>query len=162
MKHTTFPKISLLSLSAVIVWSLPLCAADEIRVHWNEVCRAAGGNQLTIKTTDGGTVSGYCLSVNVDEIAVSTNDQRVVRITRKTLSRIDMQRSQNEGHQLRALGRGLHSGLRKEFELRLSPFAPLGIVALPATVAWGAVAAPFCVIGDLTHRTSRTQEIKVI
>src|SRR5580698_1057351 len=159
MKHTTFARIRLLSLSALIVWGLPLYAADEIRVHWNELCEAAGNNQLTIRTTDGGTVTGYCLSVNVDEIAVTTSDQRVIRIARKTLSRIDLQRLQNDGHQLRALGRELHSGLRKELDLLLSPFAPLGIVALPATVAWGAVAAPFCVVGDLTHRTRRTQEI---
>jgi hypothetical protein len=73
-----------------------------------------------------------------------------------------VQRSKNDGHQLSALGRNVQKGLRQGFEWLLSPYAPLGIVAVPATVAWGAVAAPFCLLGDLTHKASRTREIKVI
>jgi hypothetical protein len=122
----------------------------------------AGGKQLTIQTVDGSTVDGYCLSINVDEIAITTKDQRIVRIARKTLSRIHVQRSQNDGHQLRALGRGIHKGLRKEVDWLFSPYAPLGIVAVPATLAWAAVSAPFCLLGDLTHANSGTREIKVI
>jgi hypothetical protein len=162
MTHTILASIRFLSLSAVIVSGLPLCAADEIQVHWNEVCRAAAGNRLTIKTVNGDTVDGYCLSINVDEIAVTTKDQQVVRVARRALSRIDVQRSKNDGHQLSALGRNVQKGLRQGFEWLLSPYAPLGIVAVPATVAWGAVAAPFCLLGDLTHKASRTREIKVI
>jgi hypothetical protein len=37
----------------------------------------------------------------------------------------------------------------------------LGIVAVPAALAWRAVSAPFCLLGDLTY-TAGTQEIKVI
>jgi hypothetical protein len=80
MTHTILASIRFLSLSAVIVSGLPLYAADEIQVHWNEVCRAAAGNRLTIKTVNGDTVDGYCLSINVDEIAVTTKDQQVVRV----------------------------------------------------------------------------------
>jgi hypothetical protein len=43
----------------------------------------------------------------------------------------------------------------------LSPWAPIGLAAVPVLLAWDAVAAPFCLIGDLTHRDSDTQ-IKVI
>lgn len=158
MTHTTLKTLTLLAA----VWSFPLYAADAIQAHWNEVCRAAGGNQLTITTFGGTTVEGYCLSVSIDEITVTTTNQRVVRIARKTLSRIEVQRSQNNGHQLIALGRGVHAGLRTGVGWLLSPYAPLGIVAVPVTLAWGAVAAPFCALADLTHRTSHTQEIQVI
>jgi hypothetical protein len=162
MTHTTLASIRFLLFSGVMVSALPLYAADEIQVHWIEVCRAAGGKRLTIKTFNGETVDGYCLSINVDEIAVTTKDQQIVRIARRALSRIDVQRSKNDGHQLSALGRGVHKGLRQGFQWLLSPYAPLGIVAVPATVAWGAVAAPFCLLADLTHKTSGTREIKVI
>ena len=158
MTHTTLTKIRFLSLPAVIVFALPLHADDSIQVRLNEVCKVADGNRLTISTSTGERVEGYCMSINVDEIAVTTRDQRVVKIARKALSRIDMQRSKNDGHQLRLLGRGLRQG----FGLLLSPMAPLGLAIVPPMLAWGAVAAPFCIIGDLTHQANRTQEIKVI
>jgi hypothetical protein len=95
-------------------------------------------------------------------MAVSTKDKGIVKIARATVSRIDMQRSKNNGHQLRALGKGLRQGLKQEFQWLLSPTAPLGIVAVPATLAWGVVAAPFCLLGDLANRGHATQQIKVI
>jgi len=162
MAHTASTSIRFLPLLTLAIWSLPIRAAEQIQVHWNEVCTAAGGKQLTIQTVDGGSVNGYCMSISVDEIAITTKDQRVVRIARKTLSRIDVQRSKNDGHQLRALGHGVHKGLKRQFGWLLSPYAPLGIVGLPATLAWGAVSAPFCLLGDLTHTPGSTQEIKVI
>jgi hypothetical protein len=163
MTHTTFPKIRLLSLPAVVFLTLPLFAANEKKVHWNDVCRAAEGNSITVKTSTGETVDGYCMSINVDEMAVRTKSQQVVRIARKTLSRIDVARPQDEGHQLRALGRNMNQGLHTGFKWLFSPRAPLGIVAIPATLVYGAVATPFCILGDLTQdSTSTTVEIKVI
>jgi hypothetical protein len=35
------------------------------------------------------------------------------------------------------------------------------LVVIPATVAWGAMAAPFCLLGDLADSGPETQEIKV-
>src|SRR5579872_7340804 len=113
MTHTPWSNIRLLSLSAVLALTLPVHAADEIRVHWNEVCAAADGKRLTISTVDGDTVSGYCMSINVDEIAVNTADHGMVKIARKALSRIDVQRSKNDGHQLWRLGRGVRTGLHQ-------------------------------------------------
>jgi hypothetical protein len=37
----------------------------------------------------------------------------------------------------------------------------LGLVAIPATVAWGAVAAPFCLLGDLGDNGPVTQDVKI-
>ena len=162
MTHTTAKNIQFLSLSALIVLAAPLRADDGIQVRWIEVCRVAEGKQLTIKTLNGDTVAGYCMSINVNEIAVNTKDKKVVKIARTTLSRIDMERKKNQGHQLRSLGNGVRTGLRKGFEWLLSPSAPLAIVAVPVTLAWGAVAAPFCLIGDLTYKAGDMQQIKVI
>src|SRR5216684_613030 len=84
-------------------------------------------------------------------------EQLVRQVARAALSRIRMQRSKNE-HQLRSLGRGLRWG----FEVLLSPYAPLGLAVVPPMLAWGAGAAPFCLLGDLIHQETGSREIKVI
>jgi hypothetical protein len=56
----------------------------------------------------------------------------------------------------------MHEGLRQGFEWLFSPYAPLGMVVVPGTVAWGAVAAPFCLLGDLNDKLAGRREIKVI
>jgi len=157
MTHTHLASIRLLTLSAVMAWTLPLHAAEHIEAHWSEVCRVADGHRLTITTTNGDTVDGYCNSINADEMAVTTKDRGIVKVARTALSRIQMQRSQN-GHQLSSLGKSLKWG----FDVLLSPHAPFGLVVLPPMLAWGAVAAPFCLLGDLIHQESGSQEIKVI
>ena len=40
--------------------------------------------------------------------------------------------------------------------------APVGVVAVPATLAWGIVAAPFCLLSDLADEANGVEEIKVI
>jgi hypothetical protein len=160
MKNITFD-IRFLVVSAVMAWSLPLMAAGQIEVSWTEVCNVAGARQLKITTANGETVEGYCLSINMDQIAVTTKDQRVVKITRAALSRIQM-RGERKSHQLSSLGRGMREGLRQGFEWLLSPCAPLGLVVVPGTLAWGAVAAPFCMLGDLKEKVEGGQVIKVI
>ena len=40
--------------------------------------------------------------------------------------------------------------------------APLGLVAVPATLAWAATAAPFCVLGDLVHKAMPDREVKLL
>jgi hypothetical protein len=37
---------------------------------------------------------------------------------------------------------------------------PAAVVAIPATLAWGAVSAPFCLLGDLKAKLKGMQEIK--
>jgi hypothetical protein len=160
MKNITFD-IRFLVVSAMMVWTLPLHAADQIEVSWSEVCNVVGGNQLRITTGNGDTVEGYCMSINVDQIEVATKDHKVVRVARKALSRIQMRRSRNS-HQLSSLGHGMRTGLRQGFEWLFSPCAPLGLVVVPGTLAWGAVAAPFCLLSDLKDKVKGGKEIKVI
>jgi hypothetical protein len=107
-------------------------------------------------------VDGYRLSINVDQIAVTAENRRVVKIAHAALSRIEMSRSRNTHQQLRSLGRGMRTGLRQGTDWLLSPYAPLGLVVVPGTLAWGAVAAPFCLVGDLKNKVKGRQEIKVI
>ncbi len=115
---------------------------------------------MLVTTANGDKIEGTCVSVNVDEIAVTTRDHKVVKIARQTLAKLQLQRK--KGHQLRALRNGMHTGLQSGFDAIFSPYAPAGLVMVPATLAWGAVAAPFCLLGDLGSLMAGTQEIKPI
>jgi hypothetical protein len=147
-------------LAAAMISSLPLHADGPLQVSWNQVCRVAERRELLVTTVNDGKIEGTCVSINVDEIAVMTKDHKVVKIARQTLSKLELQRK--KGHQLRALGNGMHEGLRMGFGALFSPWAPAGIVAVPGTLVWGAIAAPFCLVGDLAAKVKGTQEIKPI
>jgi hypothetical protein len=137
-----------------------LQAADPIQVPWERVCSAAQGNQLTLTTTGGNTVDGYCVAVSVNEVSVRTKDKSVVKIARATLSRLQMHRP-NSGHQVSTLGSQFHKGMTKELDWLLSPHAALGIVTIPPTLAWGAVTLPFCALGDLKDKLAGAREIQI-
>jgi hypothetical protein len=153
MKHT-------LSLFAVGVLATlaPLRAAD-VQTRWDNLCRFAGTRQLNVTTSDGTTVSGSCTSTDADALSLSSN-QRIVKIARSTLTRIQMYQPGN-GHHLADLGSGMSKSFRMGFGWLFSPAAPLGLVTIPATIAWGAVAAPFCLLGDMGDNGPVTQDIKV-
>ena len=136
----------------------PLHAA-ELKAPWNDLCRVAAGHQLNVTTSDGNTISGSCTSTDADALSLNSN-QRIVKIARSTLSRIQMYQPGN-GHHLADLGDGMSKSFRRGFGWLFSPAAPLGLVAIPATVAWGAVAAPFCLLGDMGDNGPVTQDIKV-
>ena len=159
MKHTILFGIRLTMFWSVLAWALPVHAADDIHARWNDLCRVAGSHQLNVTTTDGIITKGTCASTNDSEIALTAN-QRVVKIARSTLTRIQMYQPGN-GHHLADLGSGMSKSFSKGFGWLFSPAAPLGLVAIPATVAWGAVSAPFCLLGDLGDNGPTTQEIKV-
>jgi hypothetical protein len=159
MKHTISFAIRLTMFWSVLAWALPAHAADDIHARWNDLCRVAGSHQLNVTTTDGIITKGTCASTSDSEIALTAN-QRVVKIARSTLTRIQMYQPGN-GHHLADLGSGISKSLSKGFGWLFSPAAPLGLVAIPATVAWGAVSAPFCLLGDLGDNGPTTQEIKV-
>jgi hypothetical protein len=160
MKNTIFLGIRLASFWAVLAWTLPAHAADDIHSKWTDLCHVAGRRQLNVTTSDGKTVSGSCTSTDADGLSLNSN-QRVVKIARSTLTRIQMYDPGN-GHHLADLGDGMYKSFRKGFGWLFSPAAPLGLVAIPATVAWGAVSAPFCVLGDLGSDGPVTRDVKVI
>jgi hypothetical protein len=90
-------------------------AADPPGVQWSQVCRVAGNRELSITTQSGETVQGYCTRINVDEIAVITNDHRPVNIARSALAHIRVRRAMTKGHQLASLGKGMSGGLKTGF-----------------------------------------------
>jgi len=158
MTHTHFRIIA-----AAGLFSLTLRAADAIEVHWDHLCAAADGKKLSIARSDGSTVEGYCMSINVNEVLIRTPDRGMVKIARSTLSRLHM--SGEKKHHLASLGKGFDKGLRKGFNWLLSTHALLGVVTIPATVGWGAFSLPFCALGDLKDKMSDPEhvtEIKVI
>ena len=150
------------TVAVLIAAGLETGRAEPISVPWNKVCSVAGERELSITTQRGETVQGVCLKINVDEIAVTTKDHCVVKIARSALARIRVQRASTNGHALAALGRGMLTGLRSGFGWLFSPAAPLGIVAVPGTLAWGAVAAAFCLVGDLHYKIRGSEEFKVL
>ena len=134
----------------------PLHAAD-IQVRWDRLCDVAGIRQLNVTTSDGKTVSGSCTSTDVDALSLNS-DQRIVKIARSTLTRIQMY--QPGAHRLADLGNGMSKSFRMGFGWLFSPAAVLGLVIIPATVAWGAVAAPFCLLGDIGNNGPVTRDIR--
>jgi len=148
-----------LAFSAVMACSLPLFAADTEETQWKDLCAVANGRELIIKTDTGDTVTGYCSTISIDAIDIMTKDRRIVTIARKGLSRIQIHRT--KGHQLQSLGRGIQTGLRQGSDWLFSPAALAGIVTIPATLAWGAVSAPFCLLADLRYHLADQKEIKV-
>jgi|HubBroStandDraft_4_1064222.scaffolds.fasta_scaffold649835_1 hypothetical protein len=158
MKHTIFPGIRLMIFSAALAWTLPAHAADDIHARWIDLCSVAGSHQLNVTTSDGQTVSGSCNSTDADGLSLSAN-QRIVKIARSTLTRIQMY--EPGPHHLADLGDGMSKSFRRGFGWLFSPAAALGLVTIPATVAWGAVAAPFCLLGDLGDTGPVTRDVKI-
>src|SRR4029077_17026178 len=144
MKNPHASRNHFLALCGVIVCSLPLCAADPVEVPWNQLCRAATGNHLMITTADGATVDGLCMSITVDEVAIRTENQKVVKIARTALSKIQMHRRPEQEHPLKALRNTMGAGFRDGLGILFTPEPPGAIMLIPATAAWGVVAAPFC------------------
>ena len=111
MKNIMAFRFPLLALVTTWAWSLPAHAADPIETHWSDVCKlAASGDHLILTTVDGEIVeSRYCVRVNPDEIAVTTWDNRTIRVARAALSSLRL--SSAQGHQLKSLGKDVHGGL---------------------------------------------------
>jgi hypothetical protein len=142
-----------------LIFALPLTAGDLPKVDWSNVCNSSRGHDLLLTTADGSKVEGACVSVDVSEVSIRTSDHKVVRIARSTLTKIQMQRQR--GHQLRSLGRGMHHALRDGLGALFSPYAPAGLVMVPATLAWGAISTPFCILGDIGAKLAGSQEIQL-
>ena len=128
-----------------------------VDVSWNQVCHTAAGRPVRVQTATGDTVEGHCMSVNVDEVAIRTGDHKVVKIARAAMLRMSVP---PRNHQLRSLGRGMRGALQIGALGLFTPLAPGALLLIPGTLAWGAVAAPFCVTGDLLARTRGETEVR--
>ena len=100
------------------------------------------------------------MAVTINELSIRGDNRRVIKVTRAALSKLELKRAR--GHQLRALGKGMDEALRTGTNALLAPYAPAGLALIPATLAWGAVAAPFCILGDLVSKAAGEQRIKIL
>lgn len=148
----------ILIVLAITISSVPLCAADSTDVPWTQVCRKVSDREVLIKTATGETIQGYCVSVDVNAVSITTIDHGLVKVARNNIDRLLMF---PRGHQLRSLGKGVRGGLSYGFNALLSPSAVMGAIAIPGTLAWGAVSAPFCILGDLRAKLSHSKEITI-
>ena len=125
------------------------------------MCQATQGRELALTTADGQTVDGYCIGVRVDEVEIRTAHQGMVKIARNARSRVVMQPKRG-GKQLASLKKRFTGAVNEEAKWILTPSVAAGLVALPVTVAWAAVAAPFCALGDLLNHDPGPKEIAII
>lgn len=151
MKHITFAFFTVLVGSGALL-------ADNVEVPWAKVCEASHGQRLVLTTKTGEVLEGYCTSTDADEIAL-TKDQRVVRVAKSAVSHLHIRRL--KGHQLAALWKGVGHEVRDGADLLFSPLAPVGAVMVPGSLAWGAVATPFCILADIGNFLAGEDEIKV-
>jgi hypothetical protein len=161
MKNFIFTTTGLFAIFATTAWCLPAQAVPAIDVQWKDVCVVARDQPLTITTSNGSSIEGRCISVTVTEISVDTGNHHIVKLARGTFSKVFV-RPGNGRHELKSLGKNLHSALAGEVDLLLSQYGIFAAVAIPPTLAWGAIAAPFCAAGDIKHHFERAQEIRVL
>src|SRR5580658_4281073 len=105
----------IVTATVLMAMGLGMGRAEPVSVPWNKVCAVAGAREMSITTQGGETVQGVCLAINVDGMAVTTKDHRVVKIARSALAQIRVHRRSTNGHELAALGRGMQEGLRIGF-----------------------------------------------
>jgi len=155
MKHTN-PLVFTFSFVA----RLPLHAANTQPVPWQRLCQAAQERELRVATSSGETVEGYCLSIDVNEVSLSTQpDRKVVKVARTAIAHMEAWRPKR--HNFRTLMADARSGIKHGASDLLTPAAVAGMVEISAVVAWAAVSSPFCLLGDLVELDQPTQEIRV-
>lgn len=132
----------------ILTLSIPLFAADTIEVPWSQLCREANFHELSITTTTGETVDGYCMGIDVNQISIGF-DGKAKRVARASVARLLMR---GQGHQLRSLGKGVRGGLSYGLNALLSPQAVVGAVAIPATLR---------PLGDLKAKQTPNEEITI-
>jgi len=121
--------------------------APKTPVEWRNLCANTAKELLVVTTESGDTIKGYCVFVQHDELTVRTVDGNVVKIARGTLKTVLALKVPD--HRLTALAKGMKHSLSDGVKMMFSPLAPVGFAVIPGTLAWGAVAAPFCIIGDM-------------
>jgi hypothetical protein len=154
-------KLFLLTGLVIGMGPVSLWASAPLDVRWQDMCTATHDKKLTITTSLGKVVEGYCVNVTANELRVNTRDHGIVQIARGTLGRVFMREGQG-GHELRSLHQHLHGALKHELDDLLTEAGPLALAAIPPTLAWGVITAPFCALGDFKHSFDKASEIRVI
>jgi hypothetical protein len=156
MKHTQASK--LLMIFAALASSAALRAQDSVQLPLPRVCDYARSRSIQVTMPNGETVEGVCFSTTVDELQVQTKSG-IVKVARAQLSRVTIADIQAH-HQVRHLFKHVGQGVANSAKLIPTEAGLVGLIGVPTTLAWGAVAVPFCLFGDLIGYT-KTVEVKI-
>jgi hypothetical protein len=156
MKHLT---TNTLMIFAALAGSAALRAQDSVDVPLPRVCDYARSRTIQVKLPTGETVEGVCFSTTVDEMQVQTKNG-IVKIARAQLSRVSVVEVPRRQH-LARLGKHVKQGLDGSVKMIPTEMGLAGVVGVPLTLAYGAVAAPFCLLGDILGYSKNIQ-VRVI
>jgi len=132
--------------------AIALQAAPSEQIRWKELAARLQGKLVTITTKDGKSLSGKLFSVRPEGIYFT--DGTSPKASRESVVSVHWEAPQVS--ETRKLGHMLARAYRHSGRLLGTPMGPFGVVELPAITAWGAAAAPFCILGDLFSDQSRT------
>jgi hypothetical protein len=150
MKH-----ILPVSISAVLVCAAQAYAAPAIEAPWTSLCLVSNGKRLLVTKTDGTTLDGYCASTTNDELALTRNAGEV-RVARAAISRLRMVRPRKR--RLWEFWKDQGPLIGGSFEILGSEAWAWGLMAVPATIGWGAIATPYYMAVDLLDLFAERQQ----
>jgi hypothetical protein len=164
----------LLLISAAIFAARPAFCSDidpnpdanHDAVPFQNVCREAGGREVTIVIKTGETYTGQCVFVEGDRLQFSAKDpanaasfqRKVMQISRDAITRFRISAAESE---LDRYGQNVRKEFKTSFSRIFSSRAPEGLVRLPATVAYTVVTAPFCLLGEMFRDRPAPREITI-
>lgn len=137
---TRFHRIAMLAIAV----GFTLQAAPSEQLLWSQLATRLQGKQVTVKTKDGKSVSGRFFTVGRDGIYFGGTQNKIPRDGVQSLHW-----EAPDAHQTEKLGNMLGHAYRHSGSLLGTPMAPFGVIEIPVITAWGAAAAPFCLLADL-------------
>jgi hypothetical protein len=156
MQRIQFKIVSILATLMMTLSPAPLSAGGPIDVRSEQICYKAINHEMVITTTSGEDIEGYCISVDPGQVSVNVKG-KAIQIARASVARLFLHPPR---HQVRSLGHGVLQGLRFGWTGLLTPIGPSAALAIPGTLAWGAVSLLFCLLGDLRAKLQGGREIR--
>jgi hypothetical protein len=124
-------------------------AKDPMTAPWDGLCGAIGWHDVSITTRSGKTLKGACFSTNARQLTLGRG-QKVVKIDRTEILRIRL-RPYNRHRLLPKLGDQVADMFVLGSFSLATPAAPMGILLIPVSLAYGAVGTPICAVHDFLH-----------
>jgi hypothetical protein len=125
--------------------SFTLQATPSEQIHWKDLAARLQGKLVTITTKDGRSLHGQLFTVRPEGIYISDGNQE--KVLRDAV--VSLHWEAPFKNQTQKLGKMLARAYRHSGKLLGTPMGPFALAELPAITAWGAAAAPFCLLGDL-------------
>jgi hypothetical protein len=152
---TPFHRVAILAIAATFL----MHAAPSEQMLWSQLALKLQGNQVTVTTKDGKSLSGRRVSVRPDGIYFA--DGAPAGVLRDQVLSLHWELQYET--QTDKLGQRLSHAYRHSVDLLGTPMGHVVLVELPAITAWGAAVAPFCLLGDLfTERPKTSGDISIL